>query len=118
MVWVDKADWNCCGDPFRVGSRVDWELRRDIDARWLGEVLGSGAAVGVDAYQYHHGGPDAVIEPASATVTRIQAVHARPDPRTGTVPGSGVLTELPEVTRGVPDRGDLTFEGFLVRLEE
>lgn len=117
-MWVDRADWNCCGEPFRLGSRVTWELRRDIDARWLTEALGPDAAVRVDAYQYHHGDTEVVREPTSGTVAGIRAVHWRSAPRTGTVPGSGVLTELEEVQGGAPDRGDLTFEGFLVSLRQ
>ena len=117
-VWVDRADWNCCGEPFRLGSQVTWELRRDVDAQWLMEALGSDAAVSVDAFQYHHGDDDVVRDPVSGTVIRIQAVHWKSAPPTGTVPGSGVLTELKEVEGGAPNRGDLTFEGFLVGLEQ
>ncbi|WP_203745984.1 DUF6578 domain-containing protein [Actinoplanes cyaneus] len=116
-VWIDRADWNCCGEPFRLGSRVTWELRRDIDKRWLEEAVGPDTAARVDAYQYHHADTGMVIEPTNGTVARIQAVHGRPDPQTGTARGSGVLTELGEADRGTPDRGDLTFEGFLVNLE-
>ncbi|WP_109603191.1 DUF6578 domain-containing protein [Actinoplanes xinjiangensis] len=117
-VWVDRADWNCCGEPFRIGSQVTWELRRDIDVRWLMEALGSDTAVSVDAFQYHHGDTDVASEQTSGTVARIRAVHWRSAPQTGTVPGSGVLTELNEADRGAPDRGDLTFEGFLVTLKQ
>ncbi len=117
-VWVDRADWNCCGEPFRRGSRVVWDLRRDVDAQWLAEALGPDAAVSVHAFHYLHGDTDVGIEPTSGTVGRIQAVHWRLDPRTGTVPGSGVLTDLVEAERGTPDQGDLTFEGFLVGLKE
>ncbi|MFI1992964.1 DUF6578 domain-containing protein [Actinoplanes sp. NPDC020271] len=116
-VWIDRADWNCCGEPFQPGSQVTWELRRDIDTAWLSEALGPDVAAGVDAFQYHHSHTDMVIEPASGTVARIQAVHWKTDPQTGTVRGSGVLTDVADAERGAANRGELTFEGFLVDLE-
>jgi hypothetical protein len=117
-VWVDGVDMECCGEPFRIGSRVAWELRRNADAQWLTDVLGSDVPVRVDAYQVRHSEDDEVIEPTHGIVVRIQGVYwRRPDRRPYPVPASGVLTERAEAEQATPDEDDLQFSGFLVGLK-
>ncbi|MGS2618595.1 DUF6578 domain-containing protein [Micromonospora sp. LZ34] len=117
-------DWQlqCCGDPFAVGAEVSWTLR-DADSEWLAEMLGSGSAIGVDAAEEHHGdlGEDAPL--MVGTVASIDAVHCRYAPLLGSeerglhpVPGSGTLSTVNSADGWTPDRGDLTFVGYLVRL--
>jgi uncharacterized protein DUF6578 len=38
-VWVDSWQMQCCGDPFRRGSKVAWTLR-DADPDWFDVMLG------------------------------------------------------------------------------
>jgi hypothetical protein len=123
MVWVDSWQMQCCGEPFHLGSQVDWTLG-DADPDWLEAVLGADAQRTVDAAEEHHGGVPEDTAPTRGTVTAIAAVHcryaARPrsDPHTSyPVPGSGVLTDVESADGWTPDRGDEQFVGYLVQLE-
>ena len=37
-VWVNSWQMQCCGDPFRRGSKVAWTLR-DVDSDWFDAML-------------------------------------------------------------------------------
>jgi hypothetical protein len=118
-VWFDSVDMECCGEPFRIGSRVAWELRRNVDARWLTDVLGPGIPVPVDAYVVRHSDEDDVIEPTHGTVVHIRGMYWQVSGSSAyPVPASGALTEVAEAEQVTPDEGDLQFAGFLVGLRE
>ncbi|KXK60326.1 hypothetical protein AWW66_19610 [Micromonospora rosaria] len=122
-VWVDDWQMRCCGEPFAVGDRVSWRLR-DLDPEWLGLVLGSNLARGVDKAEEHHGGVgEEVLLPVVGIVASIHAVHCRYAPLHGKpstdlfpVPGSGTMTSVRFADGRDPDRGDLTFAGYVVQL--
>lgn len=52
-VWIDGWPMQCCGKPFRLGSRVAWTLGA-ADPDWLEAMLGEQQTV--DAAEEHHGG--------------------------------------------------------------
>jgi len=123
-IWVDAWQLQCCGEPFRVGSRVAWTLR-DAGPDWLETVLGAEAARAVDAAEEHHGGVSEETEPVTGTVTRISAVHCRYDPRPGDDPralpvvrGSAALTDLKSADGWTADRGEERFAGYIVQFAE
>lgn len=110
----------CCGEPFRIGSRVSWTLAEpDVDR--LTTVLGAG--VTVDAAEEHHGGVPDGTEQTTATVTDISAVHCRYASSPGAdarvlypVPSSAVLTKVAAANGWTPDRDGLRFAGYLVHV--
>lgn len=73
-VWVDSWQMQCCGDPFRRGSRVAWTLR-DVDPDWFAAMLGPFVRRNVAAAEEHHGGVREDTPPTTGTVARIAAVH-------------------------------------------
>ena len=95
-VWIDGWPMQCCGKPFRLGSRVAWTLGA-ADPDWLEAMLG--AQQTVDAAEEHHAGVPEDTAPTRGTVTHIAAVHCRYAPGSGSesrtiyysVAGSGVL---------------------------
>ncbi|HEY6497022.1 MAG TPA: DUF6578 domain-containing protein [Trebonia sp.] len=121
-VWVDAWQMQCCGKPFAVGSHVAWTLTA-ADAEWLMPVLGPRRGVTVDAAEDHHGRvPDDTTE-TTGTVTSISAVHYRSASQPGKVdrtshpvPDSADLTAIEAADGWTPDRGDLHFGGYLVRI--
>ncbi|MER7498952.1 DUF6578 domain-containing protein [Nonomuraea pusilla] len=120
LVWV--ADWQmqCCGTPFRVGSRISWTLG-PADRRGLAELLGQDTAAAVDRVEDHHGGLPEHTPATEATVTRITAVHCRYEPWGESrvlhpVRGSAAFSPADHADGWTPNRGDLEFVGYLVRL--
>ncbi|WP_158610889.1 DUF6578 domain-containing protein [Micromonospora endolithica] len=121
-VWVDDWQMQCCGEPFAVGDRVSWRLR-DLDPEWPGLVLGSDLTAGVDQAEEHHGRVSEDLSPVTGIVASIHAVHCRYAPLSDErpthrhpVPGSGAMTSVRSADGWTPDRGDLTFAGYVVRL--
>jgi hypothetical protein len=106
------AGWqlDCCGEPFRVRSRVSWGLRPNTSEGWLDSVLGP-EVVTIDAVEDHHCDNP---QPTNGTVTAITALYCRftPEP----VPGSGLLVEVYAAEKWTGDRDGRRFAGFLVRL--
>jgi Family of unknown function (DUF6578) len=122
-VWVDSWQLQCCGEPFRRGSKVTWTLR-DVDPDWFETMLGPRARRTVEAAEEHHGGVPEDTLPTRGTVTLIAAVHCHYAPRPGSdsrtshpVPGSGVLTEVESADGWTADRGEERFVGYLVQLK-
>jgi hypothetical protein len=122
-VWVDSWQMQCCGEPFRVGSQVEWTLG-DADRDWINAMLGPDAQQAADAMEEHRGGLPAETPPTRGTVTRIAAARCRYAPRHGCdsrarypVPGSGVLSDAESADGWTPDHGDLQFAGYLAQFE-
>jgi hypothetical protein len=110
----------CCGNPFAIGSRVEWTVARpDVD--WLSRVLGDEIALAVDAAEERHGPADtADLRRLRATVERIDAVFCRYGDRGGhPIRGSGVFRQIPSAPRRINERdADLRFVGYLVELRD
>ncbi len=120
---MDNWQMQCCGEPFAVGDEVSWTLR-DPDTEWLESVLGSESAGGVDKAEEHHGGIGDGGTSTVGIVTSIHAVRCRYAPPPGgaetvlgPVPGSGTLDAIRFADGWTPDRGELEFAGYLVRLK-
>jgi hypothetical protein len=116
-VFVDNRQSDCCGEPFAVGSRMSWTLRRgsDVDRPWLAAVLGADVAATVDAAEEHHGGIPEDTRRTTGTVTWIAEVRYR-RPQGRLLPDSGVVTEVAAVRKWAAHHGDLRMVGFLARL--
>jgi hypothetical protein len=119
-VWVDEWQFDCCGEPFGVGSVVSWRIGPTSD--FLADMLGPGAGVTIDAFEDHHIGLPAGTPPTRGTVLAIHGAYQRyahrgkGDPTRYPVSGSGVLVPLARAKRFQEDRDDLTFMGYVVRL--
>jgi hypothetical protein len=110
----------CCGDPFDVGSEVEWTVA-EPDRDWLSQVLGDEIAWAIDAAEEHHGPVDTGdLRLLRATVERIDAVFCCDGDRGGhPVRGSGVLRPIPSTQRRIDDAdADLRFVGYLVELRD
>lgn len=121
-VWMAQWQMQCCEKSFTIGSEVAWTLR-DGDFAWLDEMLGTDDMAGrVDATEDHHGLGDGEPPATRGTVASIDLVHARyaPSPEDGwtlvPVPGSGTISPVTTADKWVPDRGDMKFVGYLIRL--
>jgi hypothetical protein len=121
-VWVDGWQMECCGDPFAVGSAVQWTVLTPPDLDWLSTILGDDAAQLIDAAEEHHGGDHGELHAIEGAVRSINAVFCRYEMRESSdalypVDGSGVLMPLSSVPR--TDRADegLNFVGYLVDLD-
>lgn len=89
------------------------------DSGWLGAAWASG----IDAAEGHHGGVGGDAEVTVGTVVSIGAVHCQFAPLPDgaermlhPVPGSGAVSSLDAADGWTPDRGDLKFVGYVVRL--
>jgi hypothetical protein len=108
-VWVDEWQFDCCGEPFGVGSVVSWRIGPTSD--FLADMLGPGAGVTIDAFEDHHIGLPAGTPPTRGTVLAIHGAYQRyahrgkGDPTRYPVSGSGVLVLLArEAVPGRPRR--------------
>ena len=71
-VWVDDWQMQCCGDPFEVGSQVEWTIVPWTFERPPIDELGA-----IEYYYEHHGDADTEVLQLKGTVARIQAVYQR-----------------------------------------
>ena len=47
VVWYSAWQMECCGQPFSVDDRVQWNLTEEPDVDWLEAAIGSDLAVQV-----------------------------------------------------------------------
>ena len=80
MLTVWMADWQmqCCGEPFSVGTTVEWPLAPVADRGALILAMGQELAETVTHQEDHHG----LLLPENAprtagTVLSIRAIHGR-----------------------------------------
>ena len=100
-VWLEDWEWQCCGEPFGIGSEVEWGLTQlsPLDRSYLVEPLGDQAVERITHCETHHETDDDVQPvPTRGRVQSITAVYWRlaprpsEDPRTHhPVAGSAVL---------------------------
>jgi hypothetical protein len=114
--------WQCCGEPFRVGSHVSWTLV-PLDLTFLATILGEDAASSVTEAEEHHDLPQDAPR-TSGQVTAIRAVYCRlapvpdGDPRDlHPVEGSGIVEGRESAIRWEPEIEGLSFRGYLVDLD-
>ncbi len=119
-VWLDGWQQECCGNPWGVGSTVQWMLA-DADGDYFAPLFAVDSGVTVDRHEDHH---DALPEDTPETVgvvTAIRGVQLRYEPTPGgdpkilyPVPGSARLADL-DRSNGAEFRWQ-GFAGYLVRL--
>jgi hypothetical protein len=128
LVWVDGWQMQCCGDPFAVGSRVEWTLYEMADEDWLDSVLGEELAGEVTHGEEHH--DEAAAAAAAPTtvgqVQRIRAVCGKFGPDPGSVsaaapvnipiPGTAELVDVTRADGWYREPDGLEFNGYLVDL--
>jgi hypothetical protein len=130
LVWVDS--WRqCCGEDFRVGSSVRWQVKTSDGAdEWIELLLGPEWATTVRFAEDHHlDRADGVL---TGTVSEINVVisdrvlgEARKPGPSGKVmvpvPGTGRLRRVETADRWEPEPrdldGDWSFDGWIVKLD-
>jgi len=124
LVWVDDWQQQCCGEPFAIGSTVDWMLSVDFSPDWMADVLGPSVGAEVTHVEDHHGLAPEGTPVTHGAVTRIRAASCRyapdnsdPEGRTyAAVRGTGRLDELQEADPWFEPPAPLEFKGFVVDL--
>jgi hypothetical protein len=107
FVWVDSWQQQCCGDEFRVGSTVRWDVFPTKDeVGWVDSLLGPEWGARVGYWEDHHGGRDdrGDGEKLEGAVRSIHVVTCERELKTGVgrppggvwvpVPGSGRLRQV------------------------
>jgi hypothetical protein len=116
-------EWRCCGEPFAIGSGVEWNigLLSPEHRAYVAEPLGDTVADAITHAETHHG-DDPLPPTVRARVEAIWRVTWDRAPRPGdesrtlyAVPGTGVVAPLSAVDRSVVE--DDRDEGYLVDLQ-
>jgi len=104
-IWMYDWQWQCCGEPFQVGSHISWALV-PLDLTFLATILGEEAASSVTQAEEHHDLPENAPR-TSGRVTAIRAMYCRLAPLTGGDPrdlylveGSGIVESRTSATDG------------------
>ena len=127
-VWMSGWEYECCGEPFALGSEVEWWLLpiSPEDREFYGGPLGADVADGLTQKVAHHG--VALADPVKPVSTRgrvasIDAVYwAVSSLGYGVmsfypVPGSAVLRSVGTSDDPEPEAvGNLDLEGYIVEL--
>ncbi|GAB3257192.1 DUF6578 domain-containing protein [Kineosporia babensis] len=116
-VWIDAGQQQCCGEPFRTGEVVSWEVNEKPGYEGLAVRMNAEYAGGVRYVQEHHGDdPDGAV---TGRISHIDVVACLRENGTLLV-GSGrplpvaADTDVPEGLQG----DELwTLEGWVVRLD-
>ena len=109
----------CCGEPFEVGSRVEWLTgRRDSD--WFESILGSRDAARItDAVDQHGSSGESRM---TGVVRAIDAVACRYEQLDGAlvmtpVRGSGILRRVSAIDGWKREDDGETFVGWALDVE-
>jgi hypothetical protein len=116
---VDGWQMQCCGDPFSVGSAVEWSIAGELDVAFLASFLPRHEADRfTDAEEHHDGG----VGSLRGVVTGIDAVFCSyATERAGStmvpVEGSGLLVSCQTADGWEPAEADRQFVGYGVDLQ-
>ncbi len=124
-VWLENWEWQCCGEPFALGSEVLWDLvpADDEFRSWLGTPLGAAVVGSITHYETHHGnGKDVNPTSTRGRVDSIDAVYWQLAPRPGGDPrvlypvaGTGALESRERADGREPETdGGPSFGGYIV----
>lgn len=120
-MWIDGWQMQCCGDPFRVGQRVEFSTTSQVDREFLSVVLGEQRTAALTDHEDHH---DVAVGPKSSitgTVKSIEAISCRYEPRERAmypVAGTTKAARCDEATGGwEPEDDDVDFVGYVVTLQ-
>lgn len=123
VVWIDSWQFECCGDRFEVGDRVDWTVVERVERDWLETVLGSDTARTVTHGEDRHGLEEGSESSMAGKVLSIRMASCRYQPSETErralvpVPGSEVLRSVDVADGAGGYAGDLRWTGYLVELE-
>ncbi|MFE6718703.1 DUF6578 domain-containing protein [Streptomyces albidoflavus] len=120
MIWIDGWQMQCCGESFRSGAVVAWQVV-EADAEDHADVVGAGRAAEIDFREEHHGGAEEGGASIRVKVGAVVEVHCRYE-----VAGDGIGYPVPGSTELVPveradgwaaERPGVSFAGYLVSAE-
>ncbi|MGC5398644.1 DUF6578 domain-containing protein [Streptomyces sp. DT20] len=121
-IWVDDWQMQCCGDTFRPGDAVSWQLL-EVDPEDYADIVGSDRAAEIDFCEEHHdSGEEQPLTPLR--VVAVTEVHCRYGVPSGStadvlypVPGSTELVPVVEADGWAKARPHVRFAGYLVTAE-
>lgn len=128
LVWVDSWQQQCCGDEFRVGSPVEWDVLPEDDESMV-NLLGAEWSGKVGYRQERHGPFDHdQPQPLSGVIRSIATVTYSLEPVPGKqrhfqpAPGTGALRSVSVADPWGPeppasDTPTQAFGGWIVELE-
>ncbi len=121
-IYVDAAEWWCCGDAFAVGDTVTWYGSSDVWREGLSRAFGTETAASIThALELHE--DEEHLERLTGTVSEISAAFCQYAPAPGgspsfhePVPGTAVLE--PRTRSDWSERAEhpLSFQGYIVTL--
>ncbi|WNI31326.1 DUF6578 domain-containing protein [Streptomyces sp. ITFR-6] len=121
-IWVDDWQMQCCGDTFRPGDAVSWQLL-EVDPGDYADIVGSDRAAEIDFREEHHGpGEEQPLTPLRVVdVTEVHCRYGVPSGSTAEVlrpvPGSTELVPVVEADGWAKARPHTMFAGYLVTAE-
>lgn len=120
QVWISGWQMQCCGDPFRVGQRLELSTTSQVDREFLGVVLGEQRAAALTDYEDHHDLVDGPMSPLTGAVKSIEAISCRYE-RQGRamypIAGTTKVVRRDEATGWEPEGDDVHFVGYIVTLQ-
>lgn len=120
-VWVEAWQIQCCGDPFEIGSSIQWE-GLTTDGEFLETFLGPKVAGTVTFAEERHADPDVELMSLSGRVAAVSAVFGQFAPAASNskmllpVEGSGVVHERKRATGWEDEVEPQYFLGYIVDL--
>jgi hypothetical protein len=121
---MDAWQIQCCGDAFRVGSKVSWTLVPEPETDYLAAVIGDAVALTVTHWEEHHADSPEPAPKTAGVVRSIRAARCRygRDPQQSAgglypVKGSGTLAAVESADGWEADDGDAKFVGYVIELD-
>ncbi|MFF3787962.1 DUF6578 domain-containing protein [Streptomyces sp. NPDC001933] len=121
-IWVDDWQIQCCGEAFKLGDSVSWQLV-EIDPEDYADIVGNERAPEIDFREEHHGQEE--LPSTRLQVLTITEVHCRyevPSHSTSNVqhpvPGTTELVPVREGDGWAEARPRVRFAGYLVTAEQ
>lgn len=120
QVWIDSWQMQCCGDPFRVGQRVEFSTTPVLDREFLDVFLGEQRTAALTDYEDHHDLEDGPMSLLTGTVTSIEAISCRYEPQGRAmhpVADTANVVRCDEATGWETERDDVHVVGYVVTLQ-
>lgn len=111
----------CCGDPFEVGSFIDWRTG-SCDSDWFELILGPAEAARITDAVDHHANVDALLTRMTGIVRAINAATCRYERLDGarvltSVERSGALRPVTAADGWEREDNEMTFLGYSVDID-
>lgn len=112
----------CCGDPFSVGSAIEWTVSEEVDADFLASFLSAEDAERFTHAEEHHADEGTTLQPLKGVVRGIDAVFCSYTPRPAgrtLVPatGSGLMVRRESADGWETEERSLRFLGYGVDVD-